>query len=139
MEEILMNYIKVKRRPGFYMAVILSFCQVLFYSCNRESQKKPNILFAISDDQGYHHASAYGCKFVRTPGFDRIAEKGALFHNVYCAIPQCSPNRASILTGKYLWKNEEASTHASLFPSHLKIFTDIFLDNGYMIRFTGKK
>jgi N-sulfoglucosamine sulfohydrolase len=28
---------------------------------------RPNILFAISDDQSYPHASAYGFKAVRTP------------------------------------------------------------------------
>ncbi|MBN1339126.1 MAG: sulfatase-like hydrolase/transferase, partial [Bacteroidales bacterium] len=108
-------------------------------SCSYDQKdKRPNILFAISDDQGFPHASAYGCDFVKTPGFDRVAENGVLFQNVYCAIPQCSPNRASILTGNYLWKNQEAGTHASLFPANLKIFTDIFLENGYIMGFTGK-
>ncbi len=114
---------------------------VLFLnSCSTEKiPAKPNILFAISDDQGYPHTSAYGCKFVYTPGFDRIAYEGILFQNVYCAAPQCSPNRASILTGRYLWQNEEAGTHASLFPSHLKVFTDYIIEGGYDMGSTGKR
>lgn len=138
MERILFQQNRVLKCSGLYVPVILIYFLFLFNSCNNASNKRLNILFAISDDQGYPHASAYGCKFVSTPGFDRVAEKGVLFNNVYCAIPQCSPNRASILTGKYLWRNEEAGTHASLFPSHLKIFTDIFLDNSYLMGFTGK-
>lgn len=101
-------------------------------------KERPNILFAISDDQGYPHASAYGCKFVNTPGFDKVAKKGVLFNNVFCAAPQCSPSRASLLTGRHLWQNEEAGTHASLFPAHLKIFTDSFIDAGYTMASTGK-
>ena len=111
----------------------------LLISCdNKEEASKPNILFAISDDQGYPHTSAYGAKFVKTPGFDRIADEGILFRNVYCAAPQCSPNRASILTGRYLWQNAEAGTHASLFPAHLKVFTDVFIEAGYSMGSTGK-
>lgn len=83
---------------------------------------KPNILFAISDDQSYPHASAYGCKFVETPGFDQVAERGVLFHNVFAAAPQCSPSRASILTGRYIWQNDEAGTHAKLISCTSKGF-----------------
>ena len=106
--------------------------------CQYGKRKQPNILFAISDDQGFPHSSAYGCKFVSTPGFDNVAEKGALFMNTYCAAPQCSPNRASILTGRYIWQNEEAGTHASLFPAQLKVFTDRFIEHDYHLGSTGK-
>ena len=41
--------------------------------------KSPNILFAISDDQSYPHASAYGCRGIETPGFDRVAREGCSF------------------------------------------------------------
>ena len=45
----------------------------------QEIQKRPNILFAISDDQSYPHAGAYGDQGVKTPAFDRVAkERGTL-------------------------------------------------------------
>ncbi|MED5576509.1 MAG: heparan N-sulfatase, partial [Planctomycetota bacterium] len=34
--------------------------------------KRPNILFAIADDASFPHMSAYGCKWVQTPAFDRV-------------------------------------------------------------------
>jgi N-sulfoglucosamine sulfohydrolase len=50
-------------------------CSVL--SCQKnERNTKPNILFAISDDQSYVHTSFAGCKFINTPAFDQIAEEG---------------------------------------------------------------
>ncbi len=83
----------------------------------------PNILFAISDDQSFPHASVYGSRFVKTPAFDRIANEGVLFQQAFCAAPGCSPSRASILTGRNIWQNREAGTHASNFPADLKVFT----------------
>jgi len=111
-----------------------------FITCvnSNRYENPPNILFAISDDQGYPHTSAYGSEFVNTPGFDRIVDEGVIFQSVFCAVPQCSPNRASILTGRYLWQNEEAGTHASLFPAHLEVFTDQLIEAGYYVGSTGK-
>ena len=52
---------------------------------------RPNILFAIADDWGWPHASAYGDAVVKTPNFDRLAKEGVLFPScvrvvavVYC-------------------------------------------------------
>jgi N-sulfoglucosamine sulfohydrolase len=101
-------------------------------------KKRPNILFAISDDQSWAHTGAYGCKFVKTPAFDRVANDGVLFNNAFACAPQCSPNRASILTGRHIWQNEEAGTHASNFPKKLKVFTDELENAGYFIGTTGK-
>jgi hypothetical protein len=41
-------------------------------------QERPNILIAISDDQSYPHASAYGCRFIETPAFDRLRMRSRL-------------------------------------------------------------
>ena len=100
--------------------------------------KRPNILFAISDDQSYPYASVYGTKGINTPAFDRVANSGILFHNAFVAAPQCSPSRAAILTGKNIWQLEEAGTHASNFPKKFPVFTDILEANGYQLGYTGK-
>ena len=59
-----------------------------------EPAKPPNILFAISDDQSWLHAGAYGTATVKTPAFDRIAREGVLFEHAFCAAPSCAPSRA---------------------------------------------
>ena len=69
---------------------------------------RPNILFAIADDWSYGHAGVYGCRWVETPSFDRIAKEGILFRNAYTPNAKCAPSRATILTGRYSWQLEEA-------------------------------
>ena len=99
---------------------------------------KPNILFAIADDQSFPYASAYGTSGINTPAFDQVAQSGILFNNAFVAAPQCSPSRAAILTGKNIWELEEAGTHASYFPKKFTVFTDLLSDVGYVTGFTGK-
>ncbi len=121
----------------------------LFHSCikkNREdkndnspaSKKPPNILLAISDDQSFPHASAYGEHAVSTPAFDRIAREGVLFNNAFTASPGCSPSRAALLTGMNCWQIEQAGTHASSFPSEYIVYPDILEEAGYFIGYTRK-
>jgi N-sulfoglucosamine sulfohydrolase len=100
--------------------------------------RRPNILLAISDDQSFPHASAYGYRAVSTPAFDRIAREGALFMNGFCAAPQCSPCRAAMLTGRNIWQIEEAGTHASNFPAKFAVYPELLEQAGYHVGFTGK-
>ena len=53
--------------------------------------RRPNILFAIADDWSYGHAGAYGCKWVKTPAFDRVARGGVLFQRAYTPNAKCAP------------------------------------------------
>jgi N-sulfoglucosamine sulfohydrolase len=103
-----------------------------------EPAKRPNILLAISDDQSYPHAGAYGDKGVETPAFDRVARLGVLFNNGFCASPGCSPSRAALLTGRHPWQIEHAGTHASSFPKEHVVYPDLLEAAGYHIGYTGK-
>ena len=100
--------------------------------------KRPNILFVISDDQSYPHASAYGYEATDTPAFDRVAREGVLFHNAFGASPGCSPCRAAMLTGRHTWMIENAGTHTSSFPAAYKTYPDMLEEAGYWVGFTGK-
>jgi N-sulfoglucosamine sulfohydrolase len=100
--------------------------------------RKPNILFAISDDQSYPHASAYGSKMVNTPAFDKVASNGVLFQNAFVASPGCAPSRAALLTGRYPWQIEDAGTHASGFPAKYVVYTDLLEEAGYFVGYTQK-
>ena len=72
---------------------------------------QPNILFIIADDASRDSFGAYGCQYVETPGFDRIASEGVLFTQAYNCNPKCAPARACLLTGRYSWQLEEACNH----------------------------
>jgi N-sulfoglucosamine sulfohydrolase len=100
--------------------------------------KRPNILFAIADDWGSGHAGAYGCEWIKTPAFDRIAKTGVLFRNTFTSNPKCSPCRASILTGRNTWQCKEAVNHQSIFPRDLTVYPDVLEKAGYVTGCTGK-
>lgn len=125
---------------------VLSFAkQILFinicisYSVLANAQDNPpNILFTISDDHSFPHASAYGSNFVDTPAFDRVADEGILFMSGWAPSPGCSPSRAAILTGRYPWQIEEAGTHASSFPAKYAVLPDLLEEAGYRVGYTGK-
>ncbi|MDP8245502.1 MAG: sulfatase [Candidatus Hinthialibacter antarcticus] len=102
------------------------------------SKQRPNILFAMSDDQSWPHAGAYGSRMVNTPAFDWVAREGCLFSNAFASAPQCSPNRASILTGRPIWSLDEAGTHSSYFPKKWTVYPDLLEQAGYCIGYTGK-
>jgi N-sulfoglucosamine sulfohydrolase len=103
-----------------------------------DAPDRPNILFAIADDASWPHMSAYGCKFVKTPNFDRVAREGILFNNAFTSNPKCSPSRASILTGRSTWQLEEACDHFGIFPSKFKVYPDLLEASGYFVGFTAK-
>jgi N-sulfoglucosamine sulfohydrolase len=101
--------------------------------------KRPNILFIIFDDwNGSTHAGAYGCDWVKTPNFDRVAKEGALFKNAFTSNPKCSPCRASILTGRNTWQLKEAVSHGGFFPAGFETYPDLLEKAGYNVGLTGK-
>ena len=64
-------------------------------------EKRPNILFLISDQ---HHAGVLGCEGhpdVRTPHIDRLAAEGVRFSRAYCQDAICTPSRCSLFSGYY--------------------------------------
>lgn len=64
-------------------------------------QGKPNIIFVLSDDQGWGDAAAWGHPYYKTPNLDRLTREGRRFGQFYAANPVCSPSRAAFMTGCY--------------------------------------
>ena len=60
---------------------------------------KPNILLVHGHDMG-RSFSPYGYK-VDTPNVERLAAEGVILESLFCPAPQCSPSRASLMTGQY--------------------------------------
>ena len=61
----------------------------------------PNILYIFTDQQFAGAMSCAGNERVRTPAMDRLAARGTMFTEAYCASPVCSPSRGSMLTGLF--------------------------------------
>lgn len=69
-----------------------------------ETTAPPNILFILTDDQGWPTLGCYGNELVPTPNLDRIADEGVRFTDAYVT-PQCTPTRAALLTGQHTARN----------------------------------
>lgn len=65
---------------------------------------QPNILFILTDDQGWPTLGSYGNRYVATPHLDRLARRGMRFTDAY-VMPQCTPTRAALLTGEHTARN----------------------------------
>lgn len=62
-------------------------------------ERRPNVVFLLVDDLGWTDLGCYGNDLHDTPTLDHLAEEGVRYTNTYAAAPNCSPTRASILTG----------------------------------------
>lgn len=100
--------------------------------------KRPNVLFALADDQSFPHTSALGDPVVRTPAFDRVAREGALFTHSFATCPSCTPSRTSILTGRQMWRTGEGGILYGTVPPEYPLVTHRLEDAGYHVGFTGK-
>ena len=113
----------------------------MFQNCQVQKKtepQRPNILLAISDDQSFPHTSFSGCKFIHTPGFDRIAGEGIFFTNCYSGSPGSAPSRSSLVTGRYHWQNEQSGQHFSSWMNKYIPFIDLLKQNGYHTGRAGK-
>ncbi len=66
---------------------------------------QPNIVFIISDDQGYPDLGCIGTKPLITPNLDKLAAEGVRGTSFYVTWPACTPSRGSVLTGRYPQRN----------------------------------
>lgn len=88
----------------YLLSVITLFGFCAACSKSKPEKKRPNILFIMLDDLGKEWVSAYGAEDIQTPYIDLLAETGMRFENAY-SMPQCTPTRATLLTGQYPWRN----------------------------------
>ena len=68
------------------------------------ASKRPNIVFVLTDDQGYGDISAHGNPVLKTPNLDRLHAEGVRFNDFHVS-PTCSPTRSALLTGRHEFKN----------------------------------
>lgn len=67
----------------------------------QEKGRAPNIIFLLTDDQGWGDAAAWGHPYYKTPHLDRLTREGLRVSQFYVANPVCSPSRAAFMTGRY--------------------------------------
>ena len=66
--------------------------------------EKPNIIFILTDDQGYGDMGAHGNPFLKTPNMDQLYQESARFTN-FVVSPTCAPTRCALMTGKHEFRS----------------------------------
>jgi arylsulfatase A-like enzyme len=66
--------------------------------------EKPNMVFILTDDQGWGDVGYNGHPKIKTPHLDDMAASGIRFDRFYAAASVCSPTRVSCLTGRNNWR-----------------------------------
>lgn len=100
---------------------------------------RPNVIVIVVDDLRWDEFAAAGHPYVETPNIDRLAHEGAMFTNAFHAVPLCSPNRASLLTGQYPSRHGIIDNVARSRASHrLETFPQALQASGYETGFLGK-
>ena len=65
---------------------------------------RPNILFILTDDQGYGDVGAHGNPILKTPNLDKLRSESVRFTDFQVS-PTCAPTRSALLTGRHEFKN----------------------------------
>ena len=79
----------------------------------------PNILLIIGDDMGVETLASYGLgeNPPATPHLDEMVANGLRLDRFYAGAPNCSPTRASVLTGR---SNDRAGVRNHGYPLRLQ-------------------
>ena len=76
----------------------------LHATASRVATQRPNVVIVLLDDAGAGDAGALGHPLLRTPHIDRFASAAVSFSQSYAGAPNCSPSRASLLTGRAAYR-----------------------------------
>jgi len=94
---------KITRRDFLRKTSITTTGILLSNRLVKSAQKKPHIIFIMTDQ---HRGDCIGCAgnpIIQTPNIDSIADDGVCFTNGYTAVPSCTPARSGLLTGLSPW------------------------------------
>ncbi len=151
----------IRSKISKLLAMVLLSGLGLLMSCQqKDPSPKPNILFILADDLGYHDLSCMGSEFYETPNIDKIGLEGMIFTDGHATCQVCSPSRASIMSGQFPGRHgitdwigarsgtewRKAKRYNKLLPaeyvhnlSHdFTILPEAMKEEGYLTFFAGK-
>lgn len=119
--------------------LLMGFCFQFIASSATFAEKRPNVLFIISDDLN-NSLGCYGNSQVLSPNIDRLASRGVKFEKAYCQYPLCGPSRNSMLCGLYpnsTGIHQNSQIFRQTIPSHRSL-PHSFRMEGYFAARVGK-
>jgi arylsulfatase A-like enzyme len=104
----------------------------LLWTCTRQPDESPNILWITFEDTSLFELGLYGNKLVPTPNVERLARNGVVFNNVSSLAPHCSPARSSIISGSPATRyGNDWHRCEHLVPEEIYFFPRLMREAGY--------
>lgn len=135
-----MNRVTVLRLLGMVTAITTAGrCVLPVAASEAKTDKRPNIVFLLADDQRFDSMGCMGNREIRTPNLDRLAADGMLFRRHYDSSAICMASRASIMTGLYEFRHgcnfDRGSMGREMF---MRSYPVLLRKAGYRVGFAGK-
>lgn len=123
----------------FLVLFICLFCDTLLGQTIDRSNKKPNVIIVITDDQGKGDLACEGNTYIKTPNIDKFYDQAIRFTN-YHVSTTCAPTRGALMSGRH--SNRVNVFHTingrSILFEDEAILPQIFAQNGYTNAMFGK-
>eukprot|EP01084_Bolivina_argentea_P003871 7326_1 len=121
--------------------IISIICCLPLIECKSIDPNKPNIIFVLIDDMGYHDLGFMNNNLIKTPNINKYRAEGQFFEWMY-GQSTCSPTRAAIMSGRYPIHNginKIISVDANYgVPLNNTFISKTLYDNGYETHMVGK-
>lgn len=125
------------------LILLIAACQ------EKDNQKtsqdlKPNIIYILADDLGYHELGCYDQKEIYTPNIDRLASEGMKFTQHYAGTSVCAPSRSVLMTGLHTGHtpsrgNKEVDPYGQFqIPDETVTVAELLKNTGYRTVLYGK-
>jgi len=108
-------------------------------TAQKASVRKPNIVFIMVDDMGYHDLGCFGSKTILTPNIDKMCAEGIKFTDCYSGDTVCAPARSTLMTGLHKGHTPVRSNSGGvpLFPEDVTV-AEVLKKGGYATGAFGK-
>ncbi|MCG8581822.1 MAG: sulfatase-like hydrolase/transferase [Bacteroidales bacterium] len=118
------------------LLIVLLMCGLLSVA---QQKNQPNVIFILTDDQGYGDFSGMGNPYVKTPAMDQLKNEGTFFSNFHVSAV-CAPTRASLMTGRYNYRTGVSGVNRGKVNMYADEHTmaEYFKEAGYNTGLFGK-
>ncbi len=113
---------------------LVSFCGLLHSALAAD---RPNVVLVMADDQGWGDTGYNGHPELKTPNLDQLAASGLRFDRFYTAHFNCSPTRASVMTGRHPHRMGTFGPGSPIRPQELTV-ANVLQSAGYATGHFGK-
>ena len=80
---------------------LLMLLSLVLAGATLAQDRKPNVVYIMSDELGYYELSCRGNPHIKTPRIDAMAAEGVRFTQALAGASLCAPTRAGLMTGKH--------------------------------------